>query len=83
MNGAGLGGALVSLVRDLDPALMQLIAVACYSRAVAGSAVWTSETGRAGATRRPPRRRRGHTYVFRSGGRAARAPYRGAAPPGK
>ncbi|MDE0407023.1 MAG: hypothetical protein OXN81_04110 [Alphaproteobacteria bacterium] len=26
----GLGGALISLVRDLDPALMRLISVACY-----------------------------------------------------
>ena len=26
----GLGGALISLVQDLDPALMRLISVACY-----------------------------------------------------
>ena len=30
MGGTDLGGALISLVRDLDPALMGLIAVACY-----------------------------------------------------
>ena len=30
MNGTDLGGAMVSLVRDLDPALMRLIGVACY-----------------------------------------------------
>ena len=30
MQGTDLGGALISLVRDLDPALMGLIAVACY-----------------------------------------------------
>ena len=30
MNGTDLDGALISLVRDLDPALMGLIAVACY-----------------------------------------------------
>ena len=30
MQGRDLGDALISLVRDLDPALMGLIAVACY-----------------------------------------------------
>ena len=30
MNGTGIGEALLSLVRDLDPALMGLISVACY-----------------------------------------------------
>ena len=30
MQGTDLGGAMISLVRDLDPALMWLIAVACY-----------------------------------------------------
>ena len=30
MGGTDLGGALISLVRDFDPALMRLIAVACY-----------------------------------------------------
>ena len=30
MNGTDLGGALISLVRDLDPALMRLISAACY-----------------------------------------------------
>ena len=30
MDGADLGGALVSLVRDLDPGLMTLIGAACY-----------------------------------------------------
>ena len=30
MQGRDLGGALISLVRDLDPALMGLIAAACY-----------------------------------------------------
>ena len=30
MGGTDLGGALISLVRDLDPALMRLIAAACY-----------------------------------------------------
>ena len=30
MQGTDLGGALISLVRDLDPALMGLIAAACY-----------------------------------------------------
>ena len=30
MNGTGLGGALVSLVRDLDPGLMRLIAIVGY-----------------------------------------------------
>ena len=30
MNGTDLGGALISLVRDLDPGLMGLIAAACY-----------------------------------------------------
>ncbi|MCY4502945.1 MAG: hypothetical protein OXE57_15450, partial [Alphaproteobacteria bacterium] len=30
MQGTDLGGAMISLVRDLDPALMGLIAVACY-----------------------------------------------------
>ena len=30
MSGTDLGGALISLVRDLDPALMGLIAAACY-----------------------------------------------------
>ena len=30
MQGTDLGGAMISLVRDLDPALMGLIAVCCY-----------------------------------------------------
>ena len=30
MGGTDLGGALISLVRDLDPALMGLISAACY-----------------------------------------------------
>ena len=30
MGGTDLGGALISLVRDLDPGLMTLVAAACY-----------------------------------------------------
>ena len=30
MNGTDLGGALISLVRDLDPGLMRLVGIACY-----------------------------------------------------
>ena len=30
MQGTDLGGAMISLVRDLNPALMGLIAVCCY-----------------------------------------------------